>query len=692
MPVIGSDTPAASNNHGTGGPGGIDIQEKWLESQRARLSTERQWAETLAFYLGKHYLRYNTTTQQYRLLDESPSWRFRFTSNQVLKVVMKHQDMLSQSTPKIRVLSQTSQYNDESAARTTERLLANIDRDNSGSKLLSKTKLFLLLFGCAFEKITFDKKALAHVMGEDGEISEQEVGAVKIEVFSPDEIGIDAGARTFDDAQYVIHNAIMNKAEVLAMYNRDIEEENVVTSATQWINTVGNDGYYLRRGIRVLEYWEKPTKQRPNGTYMVSANGELMPLNEAGDTMTDLPYYEMTKGRVTFPIAWYQNIDSVISPYATSVTQHIIPHNRVINRTTSIDLEIMEHDAHPPLIVEAGGTKIRNTGEPGQVWIYRRGGRPQEWLRRAGPSVASLELYKRATMDSDSIAGSASIAESAREGGAKTGRAQIAEQKLNMGRARLVSAGLEAGAEERYRIVLELVKVFYTEERILPTLGETQGPAIERFFGRDVKGTAIEVIQGSANPYDPFLERDMINEASKTGAMSPEQYMKRFDQLGLFRHQDHPPDYHRAMNENREILADVRPLVLEHDNHAMHIEIITNFIVSHWNDLSDKQRLFAHWHKKVHIAAMNNASRKKKPDEFPLFDEVTGLENPMWVHQQLGYIQVGEALRRAVQAIPKPPPDAAAAAPPTPSPAPSSGPSPRPTPPSPAVAPNIASL
>jgi hypothetical protein len=644
--VIDDNESQSGKIAGRKGDDELDMQSKFSDWNRAYIDTQWQWAENIAFLTGNHYYSRTRDTNRLILQNQLPPWRVQMVTNQVLSVYLYHMGMLRQSIPEYYARPASTEAQDEDSARANEIYLKYSDRINDNAALTQKIFSYMLIYGCCYEKVFWDNSYVGSARDETtGENYDSIVGEAKRKIGDPYNLAIDPNARSFETAQWVMEHTVMSSAEVESIWGVKVPEQNVLCNFDQWIFSAGRDNYQMRQGVSVKEIWHKPTPDRPNGSYAVTANGLPVPVTENGKYISDLPYFEATNGKVVFPFIWYPLIEHPLTPYAMSLIEHTIQLNKGMNLILSMRTENLMQLGRPKILWPTGTPDQSWTTEPGQKIRFTAGIGAPSYLQPPDLGAEPLNLFGTLESQLKGLSGSMDITDTAKSGVTTKG-GQLGQFQLNAMRSALATDPVEKGAKRRYEIILNLAHAYKQYDEMLAIAGENEDTILYAFNGANINSTDVEIISGSAHPKDPYAELEMLLQALQYKGISPEQFQERFFNLSLLAAMPQSPHYKRARWEQRQIRKSAPLTVIIHDDHATHIRLHTEWLVGNWHAewLTPQMRGEMFWHISAHAMAMKmnqpavDAQGLPVPQPqmaVPLFDPMTGEENAAWRVSQM---------------------------------------------------------
>lgn len=165
--------------------------------------------------------------------------------------------------------------------------------------------------------------------------------------------------------------------------------------------------------------------------------------------------------------------------------------------------------------------QIRN--EPGII-IYGRGVANSNLLRRdAPPSLPNypFELWNGLNRALDNLFGVHSTTRGEREG-KETARGRVLLKEADLGRLDYIVREIDRSVQEIGNYFVQMIKLFYTEERKIRYFGPSEEMQAFGISGQDVEdGLEVLVKSGSTLPKDEVSEADQALQLWQQGAIDP---------------------------------------------------------------------------------------------------------------------------------------------------------------------------
>lgn len=612
-----------------------EYQEQFESAARAKTAVEKMWFINIAFTLGYQNSQWNDVSKKFEE-PKVPSWRVRSVSNKVLPRYRKALTRLTTYDPGAFATPNSNETLDIEAAQLgTKVLRAAREKVKFRVKNHEKTQ-WQLLAGTGIlhpfwnsdlgEEIKGDESGLAQdntdnetsvltggVTGSTGKFESPNLGSspsplkpgkqvlrsgdIDLEVPSPFELfpldnpGDIRKTRKMDWVKYVDLEVIKQMypekgGEVVAegdntsfgMYQQKIDSLISTGGGYQSRKNESNDKKALLHRV-----WERPTTEYQNGRYMAYAGNIIL---EAGD----IPDIELGK-EFEMPFFFYEDIGIPGKTWAQSTTEQIIPLNKLLNRSISVQIESGNMMGKPKAAIAKGSlpnTAFTNeTGEVLECIGTVPGFFPPHYL--PPPSLPNYvtqlpEMLMKSIYDVGAMH-EASLAE--KPGGGVT--SGVAIKELKQSDEMEMNPLFEQDSENKkiiYSMFLKMIQKHYTEGRLLKYVGRDNMPDVISFVGADLRNnTDVWVEMSNIIPDTRVGRQEFIVEffdkgllGDKNSDVTRKRAMKWVLEGGTIdeMYADSSEDAKNARYENKDLekgpdVMAAKQMVKWYHDHATHI-------------------------------------------------------------------------------------------------------------------------
>lgn len=395
-----------------------EIKEDFRARQNARKSLETQWQLNMNFFAGNQFcsIGYGGNLED---SEKQFFWQEREVFNHIAPIVEVRLSKLSKVKPTVSVVPASNEESDIETAKLSKKILSSISNKLKLSEKISEAMKWSEICGTSFYKVTWDNDA-GQVVAVDENGKEVKSGEIDISVCSPFEIFPDSDTcENIQHCRSIIHARVYGAEEVKAMYGEDIKGQDINVFGFDAISGLGGLGYSShgtkiveskkKNSVLVLEKYEKPTTEYPNGRLIIVAGERVV-------YQGDLPYMNGEDGERGFPFIKQVSIEQTGSFWGNSIIDRLIPVQRAYNAVKNRKHEYLNRLSMGILKVEDGSIDLDNLEDeglcPGKIIVYRQGSTPPAFLSE-GEVPSSFEKEEEKLLDEfKSISGISEVMDS----------------------------------------------------------------------------------------------------------------------------------------------------------------------------------------------------------------------------------------------------------------------------------------
>lgn len=513
-----------------------DIEEQIVESvledfrfrQMERKTFESTWLLNINFFLGNQYC-YISPTGEIMENGKQYFWQEKEVYNHISNIIEMRLSKLSRVRPSLTVVPFSDEERDIACAKTSRKILKAVSHNLNISKLLANGTMWSEICGTSFYKVDWNNN-LGKVVGINSVGTAIKEGDVSVSVISPFEIYPDSSVyNNVEDCMSIIYARTFHKDIVKNIWGVDVDGEDIDVYSLNGLSISGGLGYsslsnsmskrVKKDQVIVLEKYEKPTIEFPNGRLIIVAGNKLVYNGE-------LPYINKAENKRGFPFIKQVSIKTPNCFWGTSVVERCIPIQRAFNAVKNRKHEFMNRLTMGILSVEDGSIDVENLEEeglsPGKVLIYRQGANSPKILSSDSLPVdfkseeeALLNEFKSVSGVNDFLNGNISYGNVS--GVALQLMIEQDDLKLNSS-----SEEIKYSAQEIAKQILRLYKQYAKIQHTSKIVGDNG--AIELFYWDSSDINSEEVIFETENEVNQSLaqKRSMIFELLNTGLLTDE--------------------------------------------------------------------------------------------------------------------------------------------------------------------------
>lgn len=595
----------------------------------SRIVKEGDTFTNMAYLRGFDGVYYDTSNKQFRSNDPKRKIsRNRFKINKILPTVQNRLARLTQSPPKYDVRPKSNSSEDKDCARLGLEVINDVfDRQNFKEKQ-QEVLMNCMQGGIGYVQVTWDPMLGEPMVNpETQEMSYQ--GDVRLEVLNLFEVFPDPLAKSMDDCQWVI------KAKVRKLdYFKDryaergaaVKEEEVWLSsslydlksnATSAMGIGGQTSEQQKNSALELVYYEKRSKDHPNGRMVVTASGVLLENKE-------MPIGE-------FDIVKFDDILIGGSFYAEAIITHLRPVQDQYNilRTKCADWIKRTLGGKYIAAKGAGLSQEAINNDNGEVVEYNPVPGAQPPTAMVIPMIPQYvyEDTKQLSQEFDFISGINEASRGVAPGAQMPfrGMALLVEQDQTR-----ISVQTNRNEQAYGRLgcaILKYVGKNYQMERILKVAGDGLAYAVKEFKGSDLgENYDVIVVAGSTVPTSKVLKRQDIINVFQMGLLGDPQDPKlRSKVLKMMEFGDVAEMWKdQALDEQcvKKAIASIEegelpnPIGHEWDNHEMFIKQMNEYRKQDkFEKLSDEQKGMFNYVAEWHVNALVSLTNPQLPQQ-----------------------------------------------------------------------------
>lgn len=585
-----------------------EVLNDFLHRQEERRTIERGWQLNMNFLCGNQYCDINRSGEIFEE-DRQYFWQSRRVFNHIAPTVDIRCSKLGRIRPSLTVRAASEEERDLHSAALASAILAAVCESADLDGIISDATIWSETCGTVFYKVAWDGCA-GGAVGTDVNGKKLRQGDVKIAAVPPFEIyPYSLSEEKLCLQPSVIHAKAVPVQDIYSAYGvklagRDIDEFSLAPYCAASHAKRGECGLKAtRRGYElVIERYEKPTEDFPEGRLTVVAGGRLL-----YDGI--LPYLNGENGEREYPFIKQTSIQLAGSFFGESVIDRLIPLQRAYNAVKNRKHEFLNRISMGTVAVEDGSVDVDELCEdgltPGKVIVYRQGGKPPETLSLGSLPAGFGEEEKNLLDEFVKVSGTGELSQNADSYAgvtSATGLQLIIEQdeeKLECSYQQIKRAVKLMGKH-----ILRLYRQFASDVRLLKFAGENNVLNLYYFKGSDISSDDVVLEADSEANLTPAQRRTVIYEMldrglfadgnGKLSAGAKNKILELLGYKGLAGERDLGAlNRARAGEENlamRKGGADVK----EYDDHAVHITEHTAFLLTENLSREEETRICAH--------------------------------------------------------------------------------------------------
>ena len=460
-------------------------------------------------------------------------------------------------------------------AKITQALLEYYIKRSGYTEALAESIHWGLVAGDAFLKVTWDPNGDSVVNNGKAERH----GAIRVTAPCPQSIIVDETAIDLEDSPWLIHEVIMSRERIKAQFPKlKVQLQEDAQGAEYSIGALVQTGIakarmwnQSKKGVRVIEYWERPSEKNPGGIFCVIANDEYLVEPQAWP-FPRLPF-----------VHWKVEIDPGQFT-GRSFMWDLIPIQKAMNSSFSSILDYIIKLPRPALTAAKGsivtGRIEQHTGR--EIIEYNpKLGRPTQ-LPPTQLEAWVQNFIKDMSNMMDLVSGIGAPVQGRAPFAQATGRAMaflIEMDQVKMGpMARRVGEAVVGVS----KLMLEIARQFQQEPVIVRMKNLDGHYDYREFKQEDLEYGEIDIDVGAITSTSQAVLQDTVNQWVHLGIMDPQE-ARRLLSLGPRSWEDLDPyaqDRAWAKMNIGRLLESQDPIVKEYMAWPVHEEVLTEFMKS----------------------------------------------------------------------------------------------------------------
>ena len=478
----------------------------------------------------------------------------------------------------------------------------------------------MLIYGEAIMRPYFNNAARVPII-VDGKVVEEEVGEVALKILGYFDYRYDRLGR------FIIEKQVMSCDEVYERYGIEVKPEkiefNQIESQVNSILGLGQNAEKIyTNAVIVYRYFERKTKKYPQGRILVGTRGQDL----WEGTIPEEFNGELPHVRVPFQDLWTN------MHVSRGLIEDMIPLQEDYNDTLK-RMDDYKRMSGKLLISNSSNIKTKWSDEVGQIISVDDITGSARYLPPAQVPQFFFDNLERIKRDLQDITMTHDVSKARVPANVRSGYAVQLLQEKDEDELYPYLIKIESKIVDLLNKVLNIMKVRYSEERLIRITGRDKALDVRSFRGEDLQGNyRIKVSFGSWLPQSKQSRQEVVMAWLAAGLITPDE-AKKYLEIGSEDVILDPPDQKRAeeelflFKEGQGDLVQVRI----YDNHEVHAQVFRDFMESSEFlrlPLITQQMIEQHWRMHAEaLAAMQQPMMPQGQSENP--DNVGALQQTM---------------------------------------------------------------
>jgi hypothetical protein len=551
----------------------------WLEERRLkarRRLPEYQMKLNLAFLLGQQWVAWNTqrrTFERPTTRSDDPNAPIRLTINKMAGIAERTAAALTKENAQPECRPASDDDSDVSAAKVGTRILSHEMSRLRWSDFITDFIFWPITLGWSYIHVAWDPKAGDSIIEDKTGVLN--TGEIAVTCVPASELVTDPFGMTMRDKMWAMWSTTMPKEAVWEKWGK-------IPDAAGESKSIVDEIYALAEGdtrtnprkdrtdsVEVHQYWLRPgSRGAPNGLVITWCGNTVLEKKEK------FPY---DHGQL--PFVQCNLLPGIGTSEGRTWFSDLIPMQTDYNDARSREA-MLRRTMTPKLLAPVGSIDTARLTSRVEVIPYAPTGGVPSWEI---PSNSWMSQHEQGMQRSDAEMGERSGQNDATKGNTPASMpaaAILALQEADATKMAISSKQLSAAIAETGWHILNLVKQYWTEERLVRTWSEEGDLEAHRFSGADVKNVLdVHVSAESTVPRSKAARTQMAMELQAQGFFpDPRLFLRTLDMPGIEFLAEHLNlDAKQSQRENTRLREGIICEVHDYDNHTIHVTEHNNF-------------------------------------------------------------------------------------------------------------------
>lgn len=550
------------------------ITEQWEDHLFVK-NYHGQWEEFIAFFEGNQYAFYNPETEQLEDVVPFPERETKNVYNRIMPAIRAQWGELMYSHD-CYIIPQTTESEDIKGAKAASMFIEFTDELRKFNSKIIRAKLYAILLGVCYWKEWWDESLFGYAE-TSGKKLQKIPGDVNFDFVNPFNCRPDPCAMNREGWNWFIEGQRVNKAGLEEQFKLEPDTLETAPESNRDVHLYERDGFVrsdIPEAMRI-EYWQRPTREHPQGRFMVTSGEWILHDGENKNPEYDLPYFKLPGviPKLGEPVdisavATMKAAQKQLNKYASMVDEHIanfrlkgmIPRGSLqggeLKSWQRAGVDFVEYEARhglpsyqspppiPPAIIERLNWMENEIETESSVRKTSLGQLPKYAQRASGVLFDSIKSQDR----------------------------MVLLPQLNE---------LDDTVKDSKRFRLQLIQKHYTVKRMIKTVGRDKEPIISNLKGAEVGGnTDVRVKAGIDIMTNRDKKQEVVMKFIEKGLIEdPRKALELLDYKGLDEYMEEEFIDERQAHRHIDFFRNGKPYIAANpeDNHEVHYKVFNNF-------------------------------------------------------------------------------------------------------------------
>lgn len=552
-------------------PADVEHLITWAERKRAKgraRMPEFQMKLNLAYLLGQQNLAWDPDRGRFARpipRTDDPNAPVQIVANKVGGIAEHYISRLVANAPDAEVRPVGDDDKDIDASKAGTRILKSENRRLGWDSFVPTHFFWVVTHGWAYGQVMWDPNSGAKVgtiNKDQPDQSDVMLGNVVIDSVPAFELSVDPDAMDMQSAKWAIRTKTMTKESVWEQWGKVPQGAEPVRSIADEVYALINAGASAREHrtdtVGVHQLWMVPCRAAPKGLVVTWCGKTIL------EDPVDFPY-----NHNRLPFVQWDLLPGMGRREGRTWLDDLIPLQADYNDARSREATI-RRTLTPKVLAATGSMDQQRMTSRVEVINYNpgMGDKPTMMIPDSGWMAQYESSMNRAESEMSERAGESAMMISRASAAAIMALQQINDTKVYVSQLLLVEAIKETSWH-----VLELIKQFWSEERMVSTYSEVGTLEVAHFSGSDIDHQldiymAVEMGEKTSKAATVQLGMDLF----KMGVITDPRHLLRLLQVpdASFLADEFNVDARQALRENEYLMAGQVVQVHDFDNHGVH--------------------------------------------------------------------------------------------------------------------------
>lgn len=548
----------------------------WLEKKRkdgrSRMP-DLQMKLNMAYLLGHQWIVWDRSRSRFERVQHSmsdPNSPIRITVNKIAPVVEQFIARITKTAPVPECRPVSDEDDDIDAAKVGDRILNHEMTRMDWHARLVQLYFWVVPLGWSFLHVAWDPNE-GEFIGEDDD-GDVHQGEVTLEIVPAFQLSVDPNALCMDEALWAVRTITMTKEAVWERWGKEVNGDPARSLVDDVYALADSASDNPRRSmvdqVEVHQLWMRPCRAAKKGMVVTWSGQTIL------EDPKDFPYEHEH-----LPFVEFDLLPGLGTREGRTWVTDLLPIQADYNDARSREAHL-RRVLTPKILAPVGSIDPNRISSRVEVWTYNPTGHepkfevpPNSWMQQyeQGMERTASEISERAGQNDRSTAPSGASLSAA--------SVQAIQEQDDTKLSISVKLMSKAISEVGYQI-LELVRQFWTEERLVRTWSQEGELQVAHFSGADLSHQLdVHLTTESALPRSKAARRELMDLMwDKQIINDPQVYVRALDVPGVdFITEQMSTDKKQAQRENQQLAVGQHVEVHGWDNHAVHIKEHNDF-------------------------------------------------------------------------------------------------------------------